>query len=184
MKKTLLILAHPNLEQSVFNSILIDGVRDLGNLTIRHLDSLYGGDTKAIDVPLEQQFLMEHDRIVFQFPWYWYSSPAMLKAYLDEVFTYGFAFGQMGDKLRGKELKIASTIGAPEYAYQSDGFNNFTINQLTLPFRQTAYKAGMKYTEGFFLYGSGGSISRNELMQRLIEYKKILTEKWQEDKAM
>lgn len=183
MKKTLLILAHPNLEHSIFNSMLLDGVCDLDNLTIRHLDSLYGGDTKAIDVSLEQKLLMEHDRIVFQFPWYWYSSPAMLKAYLDEVFTYGFAFGQTGNKLRGKEFKIASTIGAPEYAYQPDGFNNFTIGQLTLPFRQTAYKAGMKYTEGFFLYGSGGSISRNELMQKLAEYRQILTNPWEEDKA-
>jgi putative NADPH-quinone reductase len=61
-------------------------------------------------VESEQRLLSEHDRVIFQFPWYWYSSPAMIKAYQDEVFTYNFAYGSKGDKLSGKEFKIATTV--------------------------------------------------------------------------
>jgi len=38
MKKTLLILSHPNLEESKFNKVLIEGIKALDNLTIRHLE--------------------------------------------------------------------------------------------------------------------------------------------------
>ncbi|WP_369404146.1 NAD(P)H-dependent oxidoreductase [Secundilactobacillus oryzae] len=34
---------------------------------------------QPIDVEIEQRLLAENDRIIFQFPLYWYSSPASLK---------------------------------------------------------------------------------------------------------
>jgi len=49
--------------------------------------------------------LLEHDRIVLQFPMYWYSMPPLLKKWLDDVLTYNFAYGSKGDKLKGKDLQ-------------------------------------------------------------------------------
>ena len=132
--KTLLILNHPNLEASQFNKALIEGIKGLEHVTIRHLDELYGSDIKAFDVEKEQQLLLEHDRVIFQFPWYWYSAPAMIKAYQDEVFTYGFAYGNSGDKLNGKAFKIATTVGAPEFAYQEGGWNKKIYERTALTF--------------------------------------------------
>lgn len=173
MKKTLLIVSHPNMANSKFNKALVQEVEGLENLTIRHLEGIYGSDIKAFDVQKEQELLLGHDRIVFQFPWYWYSTPAMLKAYQDEVFTYGFAYGSTGDKLNGKEFKVAITIGGAEYAYQAGGWNNFSINELLTPLRQTANLTGMKFTRGFFLYGVG-AMSEDELKQKAKEYKEVL----------
>ncbi|PST49908.1 hypothetical protein COO72_00505 [Bifidobacterium callitrichos] len=45
--------------------------------------------TGAVDVVAEQKLVEEHDRIVLQFPPYWYSSPAPLKEWEDKVLAYG-----------------------------------------------------------------------------------------------
>jgi len=169
-KKILLILSHPNLKESKFNKALIEGVRDLQNLNIRHLEELYGSDIKAFDIKKEQELLLEHDRVIFQFPWYWYSSPAMIKAYQDEVFTYGFAYGNEGDKLNGKEFKIVTTIGAPEYAYQEGGWNKKSMNELLSPFQAMANLTGMTYTRAFKVHGVA-SIDDTELKLKIKEYK-------------
>lgn len=176
--KTLLIVSHPNLEASVANKALLEGVKDIKNLTIRHLESLYGSNIKAFDVELEQKILLEHERVIFQFPWYWYSSPAMLKAYQDEVFTYGFAYGNAGDKLNGKEFKIAVTVGAPDYAYQEGAWNKKSMNELLSPFQSMANLTGMKYTRAFKVHGAA-AISEEELLQKAKEYKnELLDDSW------
>lgn len=178
MKKTLLILSHPNLQESEFNKALIEGVKDIENLTIRHLEELYGSDIKSFDVEEEQKLLLEHDRVVFQFPWYWYSSPAMIKAYQDEVLTYGFAYGSAGDKLNGKEFKIATTVGAPEFAYQEGSWNKKSMNELLSPFQSMCNLTGMTYTRSFRVHGTA-AMSEEELVQYATSYKQeLLDEAW------
>lgn len=44
------------------------------------------------DVRIEQQKLLDADLVVFQFPLWWYSVPAMLKGWFDRVFASGFGF--------------------------------------------------------------------------------------------
>ncbi|WP_419767084.1 NAD(P)H-dependent oxidoreductase [Arcobacter sp.] len=177
-EKTLIILSHPNLELSKFNKSLINGIKHLNNLTIRHLDSLYGSDTKAFDVEAEQNMLLEHERIIFQFPWYWYSSPAMIKAYQDEVLTYGFAYGNQGDKLFGKKFKIVTTIGGPDYSYQEGSWNKKSINELLSPFQVMASLTGMTYTKAFKVHGVA-AMDDEELASKVKEYKEeLLNESW------
>lgn len=173
MKKTLIILSHPNLENSKFNKALIEGVKDIENLTIRHLEKHYGSDIKAFDIKKEQELLLSHDRVIFQFPWYWYSSPAMIKAYQDEILTYGFAYGSAGDKLNGKEFKIATTVGAPDYAYQEGSWNKKSMNELLAPFQAMANLTGMTYTKAFRVHGVA-SMSEEELREKVQEYKEEL----------
>ncbi|MEH8026365.1 NAD(P)H-dependent oxidoreductase [Gallibacterium anatis] len=60
----------------------------------------------------EQNRLMQADTIVLQFPFYWYSYPALLKKWVDEVFVYSFAHGSTGDKVKGKKLVMSFTTGA------------------------------------------------------------------------
>ena len=174
--KTLLIVSHPNLEASTANKALVEGVKDIENLTVRHLESIYGSDIKAFDVELEQKLLLEHDRVIFQFPWYWYSSPAMLKAYQDEVFTYGFAYGSAGDKLNGKIFKIAVTVGAPDYAYQEGGWNKKSMNELLSPFQSMTNLTGMTYTRAFRVHGTA-AMNNEQLEQKVQEYRDELLDK-------
>lgn len=51
----------------------------------------------------EQEALLRHDTIILQYPMFWFNMPAILKLWFDEVFTYQFAYGSQGDKLKDKK---------------------------------------------------------------------------------
>ncbi|RTL87458.1 flavodoxin family protein [Ancylobacter aquaticus] len=92
------------MEQSRVNRQWKQQLEQSGKITTsRDLYAEYPDFT--IDVEREQQLLLEHDRIVLQFPMYWYSMPPLLKKWLDDVLTYNFAYGSKGDKLKGKDLQ-------------------------------------------------------------------------------
>lgn len=101
--KTVVLLFHPNFEASRINKAFEQAIG--GDYTVRHMYVLYP-DNK-IDVAKEQVVLTEADRIVLQFPMYWYSSPSLLKEWQDQVLLYGWAYGSSGKALHGKELLLA-----------------------------------------------------------------------------
>jgi glutathione-regulated potassium-efflux system ancillary protein KefG len=142
--KTLVVLAHPSLnEKSLANRIIVERIRPLAGVTVKDLYKECPSFT--FDVEAEQGALLAAGSIVFQFPLYWYSVPGMLKEWLDQVFTYGFAYGSTGDKLKGKQFLVSTTVGGPEDAYREGGYNNYTIDELLKPLRQTANLSGMRY---------------------------------------
>ncbi|PNJ70947.1 NQO2 isoform 3, partial [Pongo abelii] len=46
----------------------------------------------ASDITDEQKKVQEADLVIFQFPLYWFSVPAILKGWMDRVLCQGFAF--------------------------------------------------------------------------------------------
>ena len=52
-----------------------------------------------IDVHAEQKLLLDHDIIIWQHPFYWYSAPAIIKEWMDLVLEHGFAYGENGRSL-------------------------------------------------------------------------------------
>ncbi|WP_214742103.1 NAD(P)H-dependent oxidoreductase [Exiguobacterium sp. s48] len=140
---TLVILVHPNLETSRVNKAWKEALEQHDDVTVHDLYATYP-DFK-IDVAREQQLLLSHDLIVFQFPFYWYSSPALLKEWQDVVLSYGWAYGQSGTQLHGKEFVLAVSTGGPADAYRPDGYNRFTMEELLSPFRAIANLTGMTY---------------------------------------
>jgi len=72
--------------------------RDLGSQS--HLEdsflnrwaAAYNGGDLLPEIRAEQQKLLDADLIVLQFPLWWYSLPAILKGWIDRVFTSGFGF--------------------------------------------------------------------------------------------
>jgi putative NADPH-quinone reductase len=142
--QALVILAHPAYNQSLANKTIIEELSNShANLTIRHLDAIY--PSYAIDVKAEQELLMTTSTIILQFPFYWYSCPASLKNWLDQVLTYNFAYGPEGTKLAGKRLILSLTIGGPAQAYHPLGYNHFSVSEFLRPFEQTAYLTQMQY---------------------------------------
>jgi putative NADPH-quinone reductase len=107
-KNVLIILAHPDIESSIANRIVVDGVKNLENVRVRNLSELYSDF--IIDIKTEQEELIKADLIIFQFPFYWYSIPSILKQWIDKVLEYGFAYGSTGDKLKGKDFLLSITI--------------------------------------------------------------------------
>ncbi len=168
MSRVLILLAHPALHKSRVNRHLLDAVRDLDGVTVRDLYEEY--PDLHLDVDREQCLLGEHDVIVWQHPFFWYSCPALLKEWLDLVLEYGFAYGEGGDALRGKRVLTAITTGGPQESYGADGLNRYTIAQLLAPFEQTARLCGMEYLEPFVVHGTH-SLSQDAIAAHVAAYR-------------
>lgn len=138
-----LLLAHPNTSDSRVNKLLATAIKDLDNVIINDLYQTYP-DFK-IDVAKEQQQLLQTDVLVFQYPFYWYSSPALLKEWQDKVLTLGFAYGKDGNKLKDRQFFMVISAGGAQEAYQAGGNNNFTVSEFLRPFQQTSHLCGMHY---------------------------------------
>ncbi|HHF0518551.1 TPA: NAD(P)H-dependent oxidoreductase [Vibrio alginolyticus] len=144
MSKVVIISGHPNLDESWTNKVILNKLqKNIASIDIRRLDTLYP-DYK-IDIEAEQNALVDADIIVFQYPYYWYSVPALLKKWIDDVFAFNFAFGPKGDKLKNKHFILSFTVGGPQESYDPLGYNHFTIEELARPLQQLCYLAGMVY---------------------------------------
>ena len=144
MKKTLVVLAHPSMEKkSIANKIIMERIRAIKDVKINDLYQKY--PSFKFNIEAEQAALIDAESIIFQFPFYWYSVPGILKEWLDQVFTYGFAYGSTGNKLKGKQFLVSMTVGGPEDAYRTGGYNNFPINDLLKPLQQMTNLTGLKY---------------------------------------
>lgn len=150
--KILYMVFHPDLKRSKVNAAWTAAAREAG-LAVKDMYSLYP-DYK-IDVAKEQADLLAYDRIVFQFPFYWYSTPPLMKKWLDDVLTFGFAYGpEHLLKLKDKDFVLSVTVGGPVDSYIPGGYNNFSIGEFLRPLQQTAFLCRMNYCTPFWMHGS------------------------------
>ncbi|WP_396625562.1 NAD(P)H-dependent oxidoreductase [Luteitalea sp.] len=172
MPRVLVLFAHPAFEKSRVNRRLVGAIADLDGVTVHDLYEAY--PDFRIDVAAEQARLVDHDAIVLQHPFYWYSAPALLKEYLDLVLEHGFAYGSQGHALDGKVLMNATTTGGAEVAYQVGGRNRFTMRQLLAPFDQTAFLCRMTYLAPFVVHGALRLDGHGELDAAERQYRALL----------
>lgn len=152
--KTLVIVSHPYPDQSHVIKPLEQIALKNPDVTVRNLESLYGSDVANFDVAAEQAASESADRIVFLFPIHWFNLTPMLKAYLNEVWAYGWCFGPEGNALKGKEMQVVTAAGAEEATYQSDTFIASTMHEVLTPMKASGLYVGMKYLEPLVLFGS------------------------------
>lgn len=171
MKRVLILFAHPALEKSRVNRRLAAGVQDLDGVTFHDLYEEY--PDFAIDVPREQRLLVEHDIIVLQHPFFWYSTPAMLKEWQDLVLQHGWAYGSEGKKLEGKRALNVLTTGGRESAYQTDGYNQFTMRQFLVPLQQTFRLCGVEYLPPFVVHGTL-KMPPEQMQLHVEDYRRLL----------
>lgn len=142
---TLILFAHPAFEKSRAQRALLEATKDLDHVTVNDLYENY--PNFQIDVAREQKLLCDHERVIFQHPLYWYSTPAIIKEWFDTVLQYGWAYGKGATALHGKSACSVITAGSAEEAYTAAGHNRFTIPELLRPVEQTARLCGMNYDE-------------------------------------
>ena len=171
MKSTLVLLAHPALDRSRANAAMLAEISELEDVTVHDLYAEY--PDFMIDVRKEQELLETHQRIVLQHPFFWYSTPALMKEWFDLVLEYGWAYGSEGNKLRGKSLVSAITTGGGKEAYCSSGYNHYSVEELLRPIEQTAKLCGMNYEPPFVFYGAL-SVSDEECERIASDYRKFL----------
>ena len=147
---TLVIVSHPHLATSRAHRHLHDAIAGLSGVAVRHLEGLYPDG--RIDAAAEQTAVLPATRIVFQFPFNWYSTPPMLKAWQDEVLAVGFAYGPGGTRMRGKQLQLVLTAGGARESYRPGGHNQFQVADLLKPLLATAHFVGMSVLPPLVLY--------------------------------
>jgi glutathione-regulated potassium-efflux system ancillary protein KefG len=106
-----------------------------------------------IDVSKEKKSLLDHDIIIWQHPFYWYSAPPLLKQWLDLVLEHGWAYGKRGFALSGKKVFNVLTSGGGTDAYQYGGYNKYPIHDYLKPFERTAELCRMFYWPPFWVPG-------------------------------
>ncbi|MXO04857.1 NAD(P)H-dependent oxidoreductase [Flavobacterium sp. HBTb2-11-1] len=139
----LIIYAHPNWESlngkfkdALQGYLLQKGneviVRDLYELQFDPVLSLQDmeGQRKGKvedDVRLEQEFISWAEHITFIHPIWWTGMPAVMKGYIDRVFSYGFAYrydqGVQKELLKGKQAVIINTHGKSHDEYREIGMD-------------------------------------------------------------
>ena len=147
MKKILIINAHPDKEGfcSVLASSYKKGAESSGaqcklvNLIDLHFDLvLHFGYKKRTELEPDllqaQQDILEADHLVFVYPTWWGTYPALLKGFIDRVFLPKFAFkyrenSLLWDKLlKGKSARLIVTMDTPKWyyslVYRSPGHNS------------------------------------------------------------
>ena len=131
---------------------------------VRHSGIAYETGELSADVVAEQEKLLWADTVVFQFPLWWYSMPAILKGWVDRVFSYGFGYGvgvhddtRYGDRfgegvLAGRRALLSVTVGGPEAHYTARGING-PIEDLLFPIHHgILYYPGIEALPPFVVY--------------------------------
>jgi len=141
--KHLIIYAHPNpeslnsfLKQTIAEHLWDNGheviLRDLYELNfspVLSLEDMQGQRMGKVsdDVKQEQEFISWADHITFIYPIWWTGMPAIMKGFIDRVFSYGFAYryDQSIQKglLTGKQTTIINTHGKSKAEYESIGMD-------------------------------------------------------------
>ncbi len=168
MQKTLIIVGHQSYEHSVFNKKLVETVKDMENVTVHIL-------TKDFDAEEEQKLLLEYDNIILQYPIYWYNTTPLMKSWLDEVLTYGYAYGPNGDKLENKNFALAVTAGSAFDSYAPTGHVGFTLEEILVPMKATLNFTRSNFKGIFAIYdcldGGSNQNAKEILAEKCAEYK-------------
>ena len=172
MKKILINFAHPARARSKINNALRSAVEDLENVTFNDLYANY--PDFLIDVKREQRLCENHDVIIFQHPFYWYSTPSIMKEWLDLVLEHGWAYGSQAKALKGKLFLQAITAGGDDSTYQKDGYNEFTIGDLTSPYRATAKLCKMEWLPPFVVLGVHRGLPDEKVQAHAEDYRRTV----------
>ena len=172
MHSILVLFAHPAFKHSKINAALRSAVEGVEGITFHDLYASY--PDFLVDVPREQQLCESHDIIIFQHPFYWYSTPAIVKEWLDLVLEHAWAYGSAGTALAGKITFQALTAGGAAQDYQADGLNRYTIRELTRPYEATANLCGMRWLPPFGVLGIHRGLPDAERGRHAAQYCRTL----------
>lgn len=154
MADILIIAAHPQLDHSRVSRRLLQALAAPAALSVQVHDLYARYPDYFIDVAAEQAALQAARLVVWLHPVQWYAMPALMKLWLDEVFSFGWAYGPGGQALRGKDLWLVTSTGGAAQSYRPDGYNRYFFDAFLHPHEQTAALVGMRWLPPLVLHGA------------------------------
>lgn len=146
------VLAHPYPRMSRACAALAQGARTVPGLELRSLYELY--PDFDIDARAEQAALAGAGLVVWLHPMHWYGMPGLMKQWIDAVLVKGWAFGEGGTALAGKDCLWAVTTGGDERAFSPEGRHGRPFADFVAPLEQTARFCGMNWLAPFVVHGA------------------------------
>lgn len=142
--KHLIIYAHPNpqslngqfkqlvkeqLSKNEGNEVIVRDLYEMGFNPVLSLEDMAGQRKQSVAsvVGKEQAYISWAECLTFIYPVWWTGLPAMMKGYIDRVFSYGFAYrydqGVQKGMLQGKQAFIINTHGKSHAEYALSGMD-------------------------------------------------------------
>jgi len=161
--KTLIIVTHPAIKESIINKRWVEELLKFPDrFTVHQLQEAYPDE--KIDILAEQRLIEEHDKIVFQFPYYWFNAPWLLKKWLDEVLTHGWAYGsKSGYRMQDKKISLAISLGLDENELGEFGAYKYNLNELLRPFELSFEYTKASFQTPFAFYGMEYNVTDNHI---------------------
>ena len=172
MAHVLVYYAHPGQRYSHANAAMWREAQLVEGVTLVDLYADY--PRFDIDIEREQDRLLQHDVILFQCPMFWYSTPSLVKEWIDLTLEHGFAYGSGGDKLTGKVMMFALTAAGPADAYTPKGYQHHPLREFLTPLEQTAELCGMRFAAPYALYGAIRAIEEGRIPIHASGYRRLL----------
>ena len=169
----LIVYAHPYPRHSRVNRAMIDNARALPDVEIRTLYDLY--PDFRINVGAEQRAIERAGLVVLQCPMQWYSIPPLLKLWVDKVLEHGWAYGDEGTALRGKDCLWAVTTGGDLHHFDLGDHPGFAV--LAQPLQSTMVYCGMNWLPPFAVHNTF-EIEESTILQAADAYAERLRD-WQ-----
>ncbi|MEN3015402.1 MAG: NAD(P)H-dependent oxidoreductase [bacterium] len=175
--KVLVVFCHPSkkslnyyiLQQvlNLLNQKKIDAVvRDLYEIGFNPVLRFDQQLNTQQDVLQEQEYVKQSDLMIFIFPTWWGHMPAVLKGYIDRVFSFNFAYtvdqnNQSVPLLSDKKAIIITTLGGDENTYKQ-----YLLEQsMKRIYKHIIFEfCGIELLEQIFIYSAQKS---NEIAQKV-----------------
>lgn len=147
--QTLLLFSHTFWENSKVNKALLESAKTLSNLKVHNLTETYKDG--VIDVESEIKLLRDSQKIIFQFPLFWYGTPSLMKEWQDQVLTH-ILYSKDSQVLQGKKFQIIVTIGGAKESY--DGHHGYGLEAILSPLTNTFKYCGCDVLESFAIFSA------------------------------
>ncbi len=135
-------------------------------------------DGFASDIKAEMEKIEWADLIIFQFPIWYETMPALLKAWFERVLAHGFAHnileGKVNDQgfLKGKKAMLSFTAGSEKESFYND-ISNEDKTKLLPPVSKALRFTGLKVIDAFAVFNAM-PLSEDDAEKAFDEYKKLL----------
>lgn len=190
--KILVVVAHPRTDSLTSNMTkrFTEGLTEAGHeYEIADLYAegfnpvLYSQDEPDWNNPnkaYSDEVLREMDRIrasdalVFIFPIWWYSMPAIMKGYFDRVWNYGFAYGPA--KLPVQKIRWIALVGETQAQFEKRGYHLMVQQHLNVGL---AGYTGVQDSSVHFMYNTLGKFDESLQEKNNVHFANLLNEAYQ-----
>jgi glutathione-regulated potassium-efflux system ancillary protein KefF len=146
------LYAHPYPRHSRACAALAASLGGLEDVEIRSLYDRY--PDFDIDAEAERAALKDARLVAWLHPFYWYHAPALMQLWFERVLVKGWAYGDGGTALAGKDCLWITTTGGDEASYTPAGRHGHRFDAFVPVMEQTARFCGMNWLQPFVVHGA------------------------------